>query len=153
MLNFFFPSVEVRVDDDNSDVVTPSNEPKSSHVINDDPHLLQKGSAREAILSQAVVQRPPTRNRRRSVIWRHFDRLESAEAAQCRICMRKLQCFDSGCTSNLHRHLSKRHPKLFSELGANPHKQQLSPDSNGHSGTTESPPIKHEIPGKPLSSS
>lgn len=142
-------SVEVRVDDDNSDVVTPSNEPDTRHIIKDNPHLLQKASAHEAIQSQTGNQsfeRPPTRNRRRSVIWRHFDRLESAEAAQCRICMRKLQCFDSGCTSNLHRHLSKRHPKLFSELGSNPHKQQLSPDSNGHSVKTESPPTKHEIP-------
>ncbi|XP_047220123.1 zinc finger BED domain-containing protein isoform X4 [Girardinichthys multiradiatus] len=141
--------VEVRVEDDNSDVMTPSNEPDTNHVINDDPDLLREGSTQEATHSEEgdnSSERPPTKDRRRSVIWRHFDRLESSEAAQCRICMRKLQCFDSGCTSNLHRHLSKRHPKVFSELGS---KQQLSPDSNSRDGTTESQLIKHELPVRP----
>ncbi|KAM4744257.1 uncharacterized protein FYW61_000393 isoform 2-T2 [Anableps anableps] len=147
----WFP-VEVRVEDDNSDVMTPSIEPDASHVINDNPDPLQEGLAQGAIHSEAgdnSSERPPTKDRRRSVIWRHFERLESSEAAQCRICMRKLQCYDSGCTGNLHRHLSKRHPKVFSELGSNSLKQQLSPDSNGHSGTTESPLIKHGLPVRP----
>ncbi|XP_043993953.1 zinc finger BED domain-containing protein isoform X1 [Gambusia affinis] len=142
----WFP-VEVRVEDDSSDVMTPSIEPDASHIINDNSDSLQEGLAQEAFQLEAgesSSERPQTKDRRRSVIWRHFERLESSEAAQCRICMRKLQCYDSGCTGNLHRHLSKRHPKVFSELGSNSLKQ-LSPDSNGHGGTTESPLIKHEL--------
>uniref|UniRef100_A0A3B3UKD3 Uncharacterized LOC106949001 n=1 Tax=Poecilia latipinna TaxID=48699 RepID=A0A3B3UKD3_9TELE len=125
-------SLEVRVEDDSSDVMTPSIEPDGSHIINDNPDSLQEGLAQDAFHSEAgenSSERPQTKDRRRSVIWRHFERLESSEAAQCRICMRKLQCYDSGCTGNLHRHLSKRHPKVFSELGSNSLKQ-LSPDSN-----------------------
>lgn len=144
--------MEVRVEDDSSDVMTPSIEPDASHIINDNPDSLQEGLAQEAFHSEAgenSSERPQTKDRRRSVIWRHFERLESSEAAQCRICMRKLQCYDSGCTGNLHRHLSKRHPKVFSELGSNSLKQ-LSPDSNGLCGATESPLIKHELSGKSL---
>ncbi|XP_008403640.1 uncharacterized protein LOC103462547 isoform X1 [Poecilia reticulata] len=146
----WFP-VEVRVEDDSSDVMTPSIEPDGSHIINDNPDSLQEGLMQDAFHSEAgenSSERPQTKDRRRSVIWRHFERLESSEAAQCRICMRKLQCYDSGCTGNLHRHLSKRHPKVFSELGSNSLKQ-LSPDSNGHGGTTESPLIKHELSVRP----
>ncbi|XP_054892361.1 zinc finger BED domain-containing protein isoform X2 [Poeciliopsis prolifica] len=146
----WFP-VEVRVEDDSSDIMTPSIEPDASHTTNDNPDSLQEGLAQEAFNSEAgenSSERPQTKDRRRSVIWRHFERLESSEAAQCRICMRKLQCYDSGCTGNLHRHLSKRHPKVFSELGSNS-LRQLSPDSNGHGGTTESPLIQHEMSVRP----
>ncbi|XP_038164572.1 zinc finger BED domain-containing protein isoform X1 [Cyprinodon tularosa] len=135
--------VEVSLEDGNSDV-TPSNEPEdTNHVINDS---LQEVSTQKASHSGATddsSDKPPTKNRRRSMIWKHFDILESAEAAQCRICSRKLQCFDSGGTGNLHRHLSKRHPEAFSELGSN-QRQQLSPHTNSHGGTTKNLFIKPE---------
>lgn len=48
--------------------------------------------------------------RRHSWIWSHFDLLEDLAAVRCRICFRTLQ--DNGGTSNLHRHMSKKHPHL-----------------------------------------
>ncbi|KAI4831094.1 hypothetical protein KUCAC02_002691 [Chaenocephalus aceratus] len=53
-----------------------------------------------------------TRNKR-SLIWRHFEHLDSLNAARCHICMKKIQCSDGRSTSNLHRHLSKRHPAVL----------------------------------------
>lgn len=61
-----------------------------------------------------------------SLIWRHFEHLESLEAARCRICKKKLQCFEGGSTSNLRRHMSSRHPEVFSRLLAEGRKHQLS---------------------------
>lgn len=48
--------------------------------------------------------------RRHSWIWSHFDLLDDLAAVRCRICFRTLQ--DNGGTSNLHRHMSKKHPQL-----------------------------------------
>uniref|UniRef100_A0A096LS02 BED-type domain-containing protein n=1 Tax=Poecilia formosa TaxID=48698 RepID=A0A096LS02_POEFO len=153
-------AVVVSVDDDESNTRTTQNDSDPSTAVSGlyETCMPQGGSAEKIIEAEEGLaqdafhseagenssERPQTKDRRRSVIWRHFERLESSEAAQCRICMRKLQCYDSGCTGNLHRHLSKRHPKVFSELGSNSLKQ-LSPDSNGHGGTTESPLMKHEL--------
>lgn len=61
--------------------------------------------------------------RKRSWIWRHFNLLDGLAAVHCRICSRKLQ--SNGGTSNLIRHLSKKHPQLLrtqqphSSLGSN----------------------------------
>lgn len=52
----------------------------------------------------------------RKLIWRHFDLLESLAAAQCRICMKKMQYLRGTSTRNLFRHMSKRHPQLCSQL-------------------------------------
>lgn len=48
--------------------------------------------------------------RRHSWIWSHFELLDDLAAVRCRICSRTLQ--DNGGTSNLHRHMSKKHPQL-----------------------------------------
>ncbi|XP_047437566.1 zinc finger BED domain-containing protein [Mugil cephalus] len=83
---------------------------------------------------------PPVKRtqHRRSLIWRHFQRLDSLNAAQCGICMKKVQCFKYGSTSNLRRHMSKRHPKVFSDLEANEaHETPLNStqDSSTNNGT------------------
>ncbi|KAM4596978.1 uncharacterized protein V3H82_020792 isoform 2-T2 [Fundulus diaphanus] len=139
--------VEVGMDDYNSDVMTPSKEPDTKRVINDDPDHLHEGSTQEATHSEAgdsSFEKPPAKDRRRSVIWRHFDRFEGSETAQCRICLRKLQWFESGGTGNLHRHLSKKHPRVFSQLGSNQNKEQLSANLNSHGGTTKGPLKTHD---------
>uniref|UniRef100_A0A3Q2PE58 Uncharacterized LOC105939001 n=1 Tax=Fundulus heteroclitus TaxID=8078 RepID=A0A3Q2PE58_FUNHE len=139
--------VEVGMDDYNSDVMTPSKEPDTKRGINDDPDHLHEGSTQEATHSEAgdsSFEKPPAKDRRRSVIWRHFDRFEGSETAQCRICLRKLQWFESGGTGNLHRHLSKKHPRVFSQLGSNQNKEQLSANLNSHGGTTKGPLKTHD---------
>uniref|UniRef100_A0A3B5QWD2 Uncharacterized LOC102227966 n=1 Tax=Xiphophorus maculatus TaxID=8083 RepID=A0A3B5QWD2_XIPMA len=47
--------VEVRVEDDSSDVMTPSIEPDAGHIINDNPDSLQEGLAQEAFHSEVRV--------------------------------------------------------------------------------------------------
>ncbi|TNN87455.1 hypothetical protein EYF80_002172 [Liparis tanakae] len=78
------------------------------------------------------------RRNKRSLIWRHYELLDSLAAARCCICMKKLQYFEGGSTSNLHRHMSKRHPEVFSQLAADgqhppaPHSHTLMlPESAG----------------------
>ncbi|KAM3624975.1 uncharacterized protein V6R79_004724 [Siganus canaliculatus] len=90
--------------------------------------------------------------RLRSLIWRYFDDLASLDAARCRICKQKLQCCEGKSTSNLNRHLSVKHPEVFSQLVAdrqNPATCDSAWDSgiNGgtfiHSdGTTEQTPVE-----------
>lgn len=53
---------------------------------------------------------------KRKLIWRHFELLESLEAAQCRICMKKIRYLKGNSTRNLFQHMSKRHPQLRSQL-------------------------------------
>ncbi|XP_068431680.1 uncharacterized protein [Clinocottus analis] len=71
------------------------------------------------------------RQRKRSLIWRHFEQLDGLASARCSICM-KLMSFEGGGTGNLHRHLSRMHPKVFSQLAADqqcpppPHSSQNS---------------------------
>ncbi|XP_077569627.1 uncharacterized protein LOC144194427 isoform X2 [Stigmatopora nigra] len=48
---------------------------------------------------------------RRSSVWKHFRPLDNLDGAQCWICNKKLKCPD-GKTSNLHRHMAKRHPEV-----------------------------------------
>ncbi|XP_034052778.1 uncharacterized protein LOC117533254 isoform X1 [Gymnodraco acuticeps] len=75
-----------------------------------------------------------TRNKR-SLIWRHFEHLDSLNAARCHICMKKIQCSDGRSTSNLHRHLSKRHPAVFTQL-LEDGKQKSRPNSSRGSNVT-----------------
>uniref|UniRef100_A0A8C9XHV2 BED-type domain-containing protein n=1 Tax=Sander lucioperca TaxID=283035 RepID=A0A8C9XHV2_SANLU len=82
------------------------------------------------------------RRNKRSLVWRHFEYLDSLAAARCRICMKKLKCFKDRSTSNLHRHLSKRHPGVFSQLVAvkqHPPPPHSSQGSNAN-GDTSTPP-------------
>ncbi|KAM9410523.1 uncharacterized protein KZ484_002564 isoform 2-T2 [Pholidichthys leucotaenia] len=81
---------------------------------------------------------PVRHTQHRSVIWRHFVRLESPNAARCRICMKDL--IKCGGTGNLHRHLSKKHPKEYSELFPNrqrPKPLNSSQDSNVNTETDD----------------
>uniref|UniRef100_A0A8C3B1R9 BED-type domain-containing protein n=1 Tax=Cyclopterus lumpus TaxID=8103 RepID=A0A8C3B1R9_CYCLU len=97
----------------------------------------QGGPAEQMKREEGSDDHPVKRRRnKRSLIWRHYEQLESLAAARCCICMKKLQYFEGGSTSNLHRHMSKRHPEVFSQLAADgqqppaPHSSQSS-DANG----------------------
>ncbi|CAG5855370.1 unnamed protein product [Menidia menidia] len=105
--------VEVVLDDDDSDVspVSESDNAVDSGLVN--------FFREQSVQQMAHSDESNHGTRRRSLIWRHFERLEGLNAARCLICMKKLQYFLSGGTGNLHRHLSKRHPKVFSELFSN----------------------------------
>ncbi|XP_040001537.1 zinc finger BED domain-containing protein isoform X2 [Xiphias gladius] len=103
----------------------------------------QGGSAEQTPLGEASDDLPVRRSRhKRSLIWRHYEHLDSLNAARCRICMKKLQCFEGGGTSNLRRHMSKRHPEVFSRLvagGLNPPPPNSSQGSNANGDTSTSP--------------
>ncbi|XP_041850278.1 zinc finger BED domain-containing protein isoform X2 [Melanotaenia boesemani] len=88
-------------------------------VISGLPYTLEGDSAEQPTNAKTSDDCPERHTRRKSLIWKYFDRLESLDAACCRVCMRRLQCPEGGGTSNLHRHLSKKHPKIFSELVSN----------------------------------
>nr|XP_057944853.1 uncharacterized protein LOC131139348 isoform X2 [Doryrhamphus excisus]XP_057944854.1 uncharacterized protein LOC131139348 isoform X2 [Doryrhamphus excisus] len=67
---------------------------------------------------------------RRSIIWRHFERLENSDGCQCLICNKKIKCSSEGSTGNLHKHMSKRHPHVNLQTGE-VLKQSLS-DTSSH---------------------
>ncbi|XP_022061612.1 zinc finger BED domain-containing protein isoform X2 [Acanthochromis polyacanthus] len=115
-----FCSVEVVLEDGDSDVTAPVNEADmTSADINGLLDVSQDGPAEQMTRSEADDDRPVLRTQhKRSLIWRYFELLDSLNAARCRICKKKLQ-YSYGGTSNLRRHLSKRHPKVFSALVAN----------------------------------
>ncbi|KAG8001518.1 hypothetical protein GBF38_007211, partial [Nibea albiflora] len=120
-----FCSVEVALEDGDAETHTTGNEGDINSAIDSILEAAQEGPAEQQIAhEEASDHRPVTRRqKKRSMIWRHFEVLDSLEAARCRICMKKLQCFEGGSTSNLHRHMSKRHPEMFSRLaedGQNP---------------------------------
>lgn len=56
---------------------------------------------------------------RRSLIWNYYEVLDSVRAVKCLLCMKKLKSCKSGNTSNLRRHISKKHPETFSEILTN----------------------------------
>ncbi|XP_017296290.1 zinc finger BED domain-containing protein [Kryptolebias marmoratus] len=137
-----------------ADVPTPSNETDIRSAINGLLETLNDGSDKVARAGEGEDQ-SAKQSRRRSLIWQHFERLENLEAAQCRICMKKLKCFESSCTGNLHRHMSKRHPKVFSKLASN-RQQHPSPSSSFKDGANENltvrkhdqkkPALRHSVP-------
>ncbi|XP_054474947.1 zinc finger BED domain-containing protein [Anoplopoma fimbria] len=116
-----FCFVEVALEDGDSDTFTVVNEFGINSAINGIPEGAQ-GLPVEQITHEGASDEPPVKRRRnkRSLIWRHYEELDSLAAARCRICM-KLQSFEGGSTSNLHRHMSKRHPEVFSQLAADRH--------------------------------
>ncbi|XP_040893975.1 zinc finger BED domain-containing protein isoform X2 [Toxotes jaculatrix] len=136
-----FCSVEVSLEDGDSDIHTTMNESDISSGINGILEAAQGGPAEQVTHGEASDGRPMRRSRhKRSLIWRHYEHLDSLNAARCRICMKKLQCFEGGSTSNLHRHMSKRHPEVFSRLvtdGLNP--PPSSQGSNAHGDKSTSP--------------
>ncbi|XP_019214480.1 uncharacterized protein LOC100707168 isoform X1 [Oreochromis niloticus] len=109
--------VEVLSKDRDSETVTLVNETDNSLAINgilDASH----GNPAEPQTNTEGSDDLPARRPQRSTIWRHFERLDSLNAARCRICTKKLKCGKHG-SANLHRHMSKRHPNLLSELVSN----------------------------------
>lgn len=122
-----FCSVEVALEDGDSDMITTMTDADLKSAINGILEAAQ-GVPAEQTAHEAASNGPPARpERKRSLIWRHYERLDSLDAARCRICMKKIQCFEGSSTSNLRRHMSKRHPDVFSELVAN---RQSSPPSH-----------------------
>ncbi|XP_041795377.1 zinc finger BED domain-containing protein [Chelmon rostratus] len=136
-------SVEVALEDGDSDSLTTGNDADFNYAINGTLEAAQRGPAEQITHEETSDDRPVRRRwNQRSLIWRHYERLDSLAAARCRICMKKLQCFESGSTSNLHRHMSKRHPEVFSQLvtdGQNPPSSHLSQGSNVN-GDSSTPP-------------
>uniref|UniRef100_A0A8C7ME56 SIN3-HDAC complex associated factor, like n=1 Tax=Oncorhynchus kisutch TaxID=8019 RepID=A0A8C7ME56_ONCKI len=62
--------------------------------------------------------------RKWSSVWTHYERLGEQNRALCLICNEKIQHQSS--TSNLLRHLSKRHPEAFARLEGHIKKQKTS---------------------------
>lgn len=128
-------------DDRDSDSPTTVNPFDSQSALNGSVEAAQ-GQAEQIKHEKANDERPLTHRRHtRSLIWRHFERLESLDAARCRICSKKLQCFESGGTSNLRRHMSNRHPEVFSRLVSEgriqpPSNSALSLNVNGETWTS-----------------
>uniref|UniRef100_A0A665TH97 BED-type domain-containing protein n=1 Tax=Echeneis naucrates TaxID=173247 RepID=A0A665TH97_ECHNA len=105
--------------DVNSDIQTTPMESDINSAINEILKSAEGDQEKQAKNGEASDSHPVRRNRhKRSLIWKHYERLESLNAARCSICMKKLQCFEGGSTSNLRRHMSKRHPEVFSRLVA-----------------------------------
>ncbi|CAB1451928.1 unnamed protein product [Pleuronectes platessa] len=76
-----------------------------------------------------------TRHKLDSLIWRHYERLDRLNAARCLICKNKLQCHESGRTSELRRHMLKRHPEVFARLKADGLKPFPPVSSHGSNAT------------------
>ncbi|KAM7015169.1 uncharacterized protein LKV04_014540 [Tautogolabrus adspersus] len=124
-----FCSVEVALEDGDSDNLTMGNEVEVNSAISG---ILKAEHEQQMTNEDAVSDFIVTRRRsKRSVIWRHFEFLESLSAARCHICMKKLQCCEGGSTSNLHRHMSKRHPLEFAQLFSNEQNPRPSHSSQG----------------------
>lgn len=111
--------------------------------INLDDGIMQGALAERMTHDDMSDDRPVThKGQKRSLIWRYFHRLCGLDAARCHICTKKIQCYRSGATSNLRRHLSKRHLEAYSELVAIERSSQplnLTASSNAKSDTSTSP--------------
>lgn len=102
------PCFEVTVEDAISGSLSTANVAETNSAVNG----IQK-TAQGLQVPAEDSQRSKGRaiGRKRSWIWRHFSLLDGLAAVRCHICSRKLQ--GNGGTSNLNRHLSKKHPLLF----------------------------------------
>ncbi|XP_034732518.1 uncharacterized protein LOC117947571 isoform X2 [Etheostoma cragini] len=142
-------NVEVTLED--SDTHTTVMDADNSSAINGILDAAQ-GSLAEEITHEEESDDHPVKQRRNkhSLVWRHYEYLDSLAAARCRICMKKLQCSKGSSTSNLHRHLSNRHPGVFSQLVAV--KQHPSPphssQGSGANSDTSTPPETVGAPKK-----
>uniref|UniRef100_A0A8C4EVE5 BED-type domain-containing protein n=1 Tax=Dicentrarchus labrax TaxID=13489 RepID=A0A8C4EVE5_DICLA len=123
----------VALEDETSETLTTGYEDDVTSSINGIVEAAQEGPADKIMHEEESDDRPVrSRQNRRSLIWRHYERLDSLAAVRCRICMKKIKCFEGGSTSNLHRHMSKRHPGVFSQLvanGKNPPRSRSSQES------------------------
>uniref|UniRef100_A0A8C8EY05 BED-type domain-containing protein n=1 Tax=Oncorhynchus tshawytscha TaxID=74940 RepID=A0A8C8EY05_ONCTS len=77
------------------------------------------------IVSQVSAGATPS-GRKWSSVWTHYERLGEQNRALCLICNEKIQHQSS--TSNLLRHLSKRHPEAFARLEGHIKKQKTKPE-------------------------
>ncbi|XP_037308863.1 zinc finger BED domain-containing protein [Pungitius pungitius] len=137
-------NVEVVLEDEDSDTL--------DSAMNGIRECTQEDPAEEMTHEEASDDNPVKRRRsKRSLIWRHYEQLDHLAAARCRICMKKLQYFEGGSTSNLHRHMSKRHPEMFSQLLADgqPPPTPHSSHSSGVNGDTFMPPKNAGATEKP----
>ncbi|GAA6227837.1 uncharacterized protein LOC108877721 [Lates japonicus] len=138
-----FCPVDLSLEDGDSDAPAAMNESDIACDFNAILEAAQGGPAEQTAHREASDDRPVRRSRnKRSLIWRHYERLDSLDAARCLICMKKLQCFEGGSTSNLRRHMSKRHPDVFSTLvanGLNPPPSCSSHGSNDNGDTSTAP--------------
>ena len=137
--------MEVSLDDGDSDTITTVNEADINSAINGILEAAQGAPVEQRTDEEASGRCLKRRRNTRSLIWRHFERLESLAAARCRICKKKIQCFDSS-TSNLHRHMSKRHPEA-SQLAAVVQNPPISKSSHGSNTNvdTSAPPVTVEV--------
>lgn len=135
--------VEVALEDGDTDILTNErNDSDINYAINGILEAAEGGPAKQITQEASDDHLVRRRRNKRSLIWRHYERLDSLAAARCCICMKKLQCFEGGSTSNLRRHMSKRHPEVFSQLvadGQNPPPSRSSRGSNAD-GDTSTPP-------------
>ncbi|XP_023858375.1 cingulin [Salvelinus sp. IW2-2015] len=77
-----------------------------------------------AVIVRQVSAVATPSGRKWSSVWTHYERLEEQNRALCLICNEKIQHQSS--TSNLLRHLSKRHPEAFARLEGHIKKQKTS---------------------------
>lgn len=107
-----FSLVEVALDDEDSDITTV-NGAEISCAIDEIIEAAEDATVEQK--KQKEANGDIRTSRKRSSIWIHFERMENQRRAVCLICKKKIH--HNSNTSNLHRHLSKKHPVAFSELG------------------------------------
>ncbi|XP_056134871.1 zinc finger BED domain-containing protein [Lampris incognitus] len=105
-------SVEVAMEDD-SGAIAAVNEAEITYAINGLLSPVEEDEVKQSPQEARDDVAPSTRAR--SSIWMHYERLDDQKCALCLICMKKIHHHSS--TSNLHRHLSKKHPQAFAQLG------------------------------------
>lgn len=138
---FYSCLVEVALEDGDSD--TPTTVDGSDMISSVDGVVdASQGDSAELMTHENTSDNLPVKQNphKRSLIWRYFDHLEGLDAARCRICMKKLKCGESGGTSNLRRHMSNRHPEVFSSLvaeGHRPHPPKTAMKSNCNTPTPQ----------------
>ncbi|XP_069379571.1 uncharacterized protein [Paralichthys olivaceus] len=136
--------MESALEDGESDMHETVNESDISSSVTGVQEAAQGDPAGQAAHRQAFDDgdNHPVRctRHKRSLIWRHFEHLDSLNAARCLICMKKLQCNEGGGTSNLRRHMLKRHPEMFARLvadGLKPFPPESSHGSNTNGDTSK----------------
>ncbi|XP_046897928.1 zinc finger BED domain-containing protein isoform X1 [Hypomesus transpacificus] len=112
--------LEVALEEDHPVQITTVNEADITNAING----ILKAAEHQAVEGQSEVVTAETQShvgsgpspstRKWSSIWTHYERLEDQKRALCLICLEKIQHHSS--TSNLHRHLSKKHPDAHARM-------------------------------------
>lgn len=125
--------MEVALEEDDSHTISKVDEADINLAIDGFLESAQEGQLgqRTEEGSSGHLPEKPKRSPR-SLIWRHFERSDSSGSARCRICKKELQFFD-GSTSNLHRHMLKKHPGLSLRAG----NMLKPPSSNPPSGLND----------------